>query len=54
MEGPQVCVDKVPQALAFHVQAADVYGFGRIPDNAVGVVVVPGQITVSPENAMAG
>ena len=54
MEGGQVCVDYVGQALAFHVQAAEVEGFSRIPDNAVGVVMVPGQITVSPENGMVG
>ena len=54
MEGGQVCVDYVGQALAFHVQAAEVEGFSKIPDNAVGVVMVPGQITVSPENGMVG
>ncbi len=54
MEGGQVCVDYVGQALAFHVQAAEVEGFSKIPDNAVGVVMVPGQIAVSPENGMVG
>ena len=54
MEGPQVCVDYVGQALAFHVQPAEVEGFSKIPDNAVGVVMVPGQITVSPEDGLVG
>ena len=54
MEGAQVCVDYVPQALAFHVQTAEVEGFSKIPDSAVGVVMVPGQITVSPENGIVG
>jgi lipopolysaccharide transport system ATP-binding protein len=52
--GSQKCVDFVGEALAFHVHAADVYGFGKIPDNTVGIVFVPGQITVSPENGTVG
>ncbi len=54
MEGVREYVDYVGEALAVHVQAADVYGFGKIPDNTLGVVFVPGQITVSPENGIIG
>ena len=48
VENQQEWIDFVEQALAFHVQPADTYGSGKIPERTQGVVFVPGQITFVP------
>ena len=53
LEGEHETVDFVSEALAIHVQAADVYGFGRIPETTVGVVFVDGTIQIEPGAAEA-
>jgi lipopolysaccharide transport system ATP-binding protein len=52
VEGEHDWVDCVEGALAFEVQPADVYRSGKIPDPTLGIVFVPGQITVRPEDSM--
>jgi lipopolysaccharide transport system ATP-binding protein len=39
-------VDFVEQAIAFHVQPADIYGSGKLPERSQGVIFIPGQIDV--------
>jgi lipopolysaccharide transport system ATP-binding protein len=46
VEDQREWVDCVERALAIHVEPADVFGSGKIPDHTQGIVYVPGQIRV--------
>lgn len=46
VEDQRLWVDYVEQALAFHVQPADVFGSGKIPQHSQGIIYVPGEVTV--------
>jgi len=52
VEGECDWVDCVEQAISVEVHPADVYGSGKIPDQRLGIVLVSGQITVKPEDAI--
>jgi lipopolysaccharide transport system ATP-binding protein len=52
-EGTRRWIDYVERALAIHVQPADVFGTGKIPDRAHGSFFVPWRITVERGNCTA-
>jgi lipopolysaccharide transport system ATP-binding protein len=53
MEGEHEYVDYITEAIAIHVQGADVFGFGKIPETTVGVVFVQGCVSVTAKDDLS-